>query len=77
MARQVSLLDICLGGADDQQTSGRHCFPRIDGKVQDDLLDQAAIALNRRQLWRVTELHVDVLSQRAMEQHAQIGQDLV
>ena len=77
MTRQIILFDIDGRGADDKLAPRGHHVARVDCQVKNQLLDQAAVGSNRRQVRRAIEPDGDVFSEGALEQGAQARQDLV
>jgi hypothetical protein len=71
------LVELDVGGREDQPASGRHRVARVHRQVDEYLFDLSGIGLDRPQPGRELRLELDVLAERAAQQAVELGRDVV
>ena len=79
MRHPFALQQDAVLGADVRRTQGelaakRHGITRVDGKIDDDLLELPHVGLDRPQIAHLPHVKGDILAYQAPEQHRQVGQ---
>ena len=73
-AHRACLADI--GGADRQRSAALHRVARVDGEVDDHLLELSLIDLSQAEIAPVHDLELDVLANQPAQQMGQLDQHI-
>ena len=73
----VSVIDKSVQGLDREPAAARHCIARVDGEIEDRVLKLRRIRLDLPQTGGEHGLDFDLLAERAGEQFAHAGDQLV
>jgi hypothetical protein len=74
---RVALVDAFRARTDRQRAAARHCVAGVDGEIDDDLLELAAVGDDRRQERVGNDADLDLLADQPREHRRQAGDDLV
>ena len=65
-----------IGGAHRQRAAIRHGIARIDGEIDDHLLELVDVDLDQAEIAAMHDLELDLLAEQPAEQIAEIGDDI-